>query len=424
MILAETEVDEPTAELVKLAQRELHGDSVLSDDAGFSRLQLRMSRPQRSWARGWVAGAVAVSSVAALAGALLLTRAAPAQISFEVAGGALGANGRVVGQEHTQIKFSDGSEATLERGTEARITNITERGADVVLTQGSMRVHIAKKPQAAWKVAAGPYDVRVTGTAFDVSWSSQNQAFDLRMQTGAVIVTGPLAGSGIVLRAGQHLFGGVAEGRLTVEGGTLAAAPAVAVPEPAAPRQPGSLPEGPAPEGVAPAPPAPSPAPRAGSEPHAWTRQVAQGHFNAVLDEAEQRGLDRTLAGGSLEELAALADAARYAGRSAVAKRVLLAERQRFPSSGQARDAAFFLGRIAEDGGGGAIEWYERYVNESPRGAYASQAFGRKMMLVYKQRGGSAASPVAAEYLSRFPNGPYAAAARKIVQESLAAPKP
>jgi hypothetical protein len=151
---------------------------------------------------------------------------------------------------------------------------------------------------------------------------------------------------------------------------------------------------------------------------------VAQGHFGAVLDEAEQRGLDRTLATGSLEELAALADAARYAGRTSVAKRVLSAERQRFAGSGPARDAAFFLGRLAEESGGGAIEWYERYVSESPRGAYASQAFGRKMMLLYKQRGASAAKPVASEYLSRYPNGPYAAAARKIDQESLSAPKP
>lgn len=423
MNLAETEADKHTAELVQLAQRQLNGDCVLSDDAGFSRLQLRMAQPPRGWARGWVAGVVALGSAAVLAGALLfITQSSPAQLSFEVAGGALDAHGRVVGQEHTQIKFSDGSEATLERGTEARVTNITERGADVMLTQGSMRVRIAKKPQAAWKVAAGPYDVRVTGTAFDVSWSNQTQAFDLRMETGAVIVTGPLAGSGIVLRAGQHLFGGVAEGRLTVEGGSAAAspAPAVAAQGPTAPLEPRS-----APEGATPAPLAPTPSPHTGAvEAHAWTRQVAQGHFNAVLAEAEQRGLDRTLASGSLEELAALADAARYAGRSAIAKRVLLAERQRFPNARPARDAAFFLGRIAEEGGGGAIEWYERYVSESPRGAYASQAFGRKMMLLYKQRGPSAAGPVAAEYLSRYPNGPYAAAARKITLESPSAPKP
>ncbi len=420
MKVAETEVDKQTGQLVVLAQRELHGDSVLSDDAGFARLQARMVRPPSAWGRGWVASVAVLGSVASLAGALLFVLTRAPHITFEVAGGALDANGHVVGKDGTRIRFSDGSEASLAQGAEAQIQNLTEHGADVVLTRGSMRVHIAKKPQAAWKVAAGPYDVRVTGTAFDVSWSNQAQAFDLRMETGAVIVTGPLAVAGIPLRAGQHMFGGVAEGRLTVEGEAASASPAPA-PVAGAALEPRAEPPSAAP---APAPLAPSAAPHPSSEAHAWTREVAQGHFTAVIDEAEQRGLDRTLGSSSLEELAALADAARYAGRSPVAKRVLLAERQRFPSSGPAHDAAFFLGRIAEDGGGGAIEWYERYVSESPRGAYASQAFGRKMMLLYKQRGASAAKSVAAEYLSRYPNGPYAAAARKIDEESPSAPKP
>jgi hypothetical protein len=421
MNLAEPRTNKQLAELIGLAQRELHGETVLSDEAGFSRLQLRMDAPPRFWSRGWAAG-LAVMSAGAVAATLFFLQASPAKLSFQVAGGALDARGHVVGGEHTLIRFSDGSEAALARGAEAQIAHVTERGAEVVLANGSMRVHIAKKPEAAWKVAAGPYDVRVTGTAFDVSWSSQAQAFDLRMETGSVIVTGPLAGSGIVLGAGQRLFGGVAEGRLTVEGGGQAAAspaPAIAAREPTEP----SPAHGPS--GIVPTPPLPSSsAPPASTEAHAWTRQVAQGRFNAVLDEAEQRGLDRTLSGGSLEELAALADAARYAGRSSVAKRVLMAERQRFPNSVAARDAAFFLGRIAEESGGGAVEWYERYVSESPRGAYASQAFGRKMMLLYKQRGANAAGPVATEYLSRYPNGPYAAAARKIDQELQSAPKP
>ena len=422
MNLAESGTNKQIAELVRLAQRELHGDTALSDEAGFSRLQQRMSVPPRLWSRGWAAGLAVLGSACALAAALFFFHASPAKLSFHVAGGALDARGHVVGGEHTLIRFSDGSEAALARGAEAQIANVTERGAEVVLAHGSMRIHIAKKPEAAWKVAAGPYDVRVTGTAFDVSWSKQTQAFDLRMQTGAVIVTGPLAGSGIVLRAGQHLFGGVAEGRLTVEDGTQATAspvPAVAALETLVPSPAHDA------SGIAPTPPPPaSSAPPASAEAHPWTRQVAQGHFNAVLNEAEQRGLDRTLSSGSLEELAALADAARYAGRSSVARRVLMAERQRFPNSVAARDAAFFLGRIAEDSGGGAVEWYERYVSESPRGAYASQAFGRKMMLLYKQRGANAAGPVATEYLSRYPNGPYAAAARKIDQELQSAPKP
>jgi hypothetical protein len=416
--VVESSPDQPTSELVSLARRELHGDSPLSDEAGFARLQQRMAGRRPSAGRGWWGAAAGLAVAATLAGVLFMARSSDDAITFRVAGGSLASDGRIVGAEATRISFSDGSEATLSRGAEARVEKLDEHGGAVVLKRGSMRVHIAKKPQASWTVAAGPYDVRVTGTAFDVSWSAQAQAFDLRMQSGAVIVTGPLAPSGIVLKAGQHLFGGVAEGRLTVEGTggpeaeVAPSAPPVAALEPPAAESSAV---------VLPAAPAPA---RASAEPHAWTKQVAQGNFAAVLDEAERRGIERTLASGSLEELAALADAARYAGRIQLAKRVLLAERQRFASSAAARDAAFFLGRIAEDSGGGGVDWYERYVAENPRGPYASQAFGRKMMLLYKQRGAAAAKPVAAEYLSRFPNGPYAAAARKLEQESSSTPKP
>lgn len=415
MNLAQTDADKRTAELVKLAQRELHGDPVLSDDAGFARLQGREVAPRARWAKGLVMGSVGLASAGALA-ALLLWHSQPPRLTYEVAGG-VAQDGRVVAREGTRIRFSDGSEARLTSGTEAHIENVTEHGADVVLTRGSMNVHIAKKPRASWKVAAGPYNVRVTGTAFDVSWSNQAQTFDLRMETGAVIVTGPLAVSGIPLKAGQHLFSGLAEGRLTVEGGDAAK---VAAPQAATPSADAAT-ETPTP---GPVHAAPSSAARAAVEAHAWTREVAQGHFNVVLEAAEQRGLERTLSSGSLEELSALADAARYSGRSSVAKRVLVAERQRFFGSAAARDAAFFLGRIAEDNGGGASEWYQRYLEESPRGAYASQALGRQMMLLYQQRGRAAAEPVALEYLSRYPNGPYAAAARKIDQEHPPATKP
>ncbi len=46
------------------------------------------------------------------------------------------------------------------------------------------------------------------------------------------------------------------------------------------------------------------------------------------------------------------------------------------------------------------------------------QALGRKVMLVYQQHGAAAARPEAAAYLERYPNGPYASAARKIVAET------
>src|SRR4051812_17122741 len=114
--------------LVKLARQELRGDTVLSDEAGFARLQARMNGPSGGAKWRWVVGGLAVGSALLTAGVLLVH--APARpVSFEVAGGALDGAGRVVGREHTQIRFSDGSEATLEPGAEASVASVSEHGA-------------------------------------------------------------------------------------------------------------------------------------------------------------------------------------------------------------------------------------------------------------------------------------------------------
>jgi hypothetical protein len=141
-----------------------------------------------------------------------------------------------------------------------------------------------------------------------------------------------------------------------------------------------------------------------------------------VLSDAEHRGLDATLGAASVGDLKALADAARYVRRSELARRVLLAERNRFPKSREGRDAAFFLGGLSEDESGTdaskeAVTWYERYLDESPQGSFAAHALGREMVLVRKLQGPAPARALADRYLERFPNGPYASAARKLTQD-------
>jgi TolA-binding protein len=113
--------------------------------------------------------------------------------------------------------------------------------------------------------------------------------------------------------------------------------------------------------------------------------------------------------------LALLADAAHYLHRDDIAQQALLAQRQRFPGSTRAKDAAFLLGRIVEartGGAGEALGWYDRHLEEAPNGAYVSEALGRKMTVLARLRGDQAARPVAEEYLRRYPSGTYARAAR------------
>jgi hypothetical protein len=160
----------------------------------------------------------------------------------------------------------------------------------------------------------------------------------------------------------------------------------------------------------------PSPAAAADCKPPSsdWNALVSRGEFAVIVQQTERRGIDRCLATLGSGDLAALADAARYARRDELARRTLLTERRRFSSSAAARDAAFLLGRLeeADQRPSSAIEWFDTYLGESPAGTYASEALGRKMVLVQRTRSDAAAGPLAAQYLARFPDGAYAATAR------------
>jgi hypothetical protein len=153
---------------------------------------------------------------------------------------------------------------------------------------------------------------------------------------------------------------------------------------------------------------------RPASEP-SWSSRVGAGQFAEVLTAAERRGLDDVYRRASLADLEALADAARYERRSSVARDALLAMRRRFVGSPAAKQAAFLLGRLVEDESApAALEWYDRYLQEEPRGVHASQALGRKMLILHA-RPGNAAAAIAREYLDHFPQGSYAPNAREIV---------
>jgi hypothetical protein len=100
-----------------------------------------------------------------------------------------------------------------------------------------------------------------------------------------------------------------------------------------------------------------------------------------------------------------------------VAKRAYTTLRERFPTSPEARTAAFLLGRVEEEQEhaiGEALRWYDRYFAEAPAGAFAGDALGRKMILISRSQGRDAARSLAQRYLERFPSGTYSAAARDL----------
>ena len=59
-------------------------------------------------------------------------------------------------------------------------------------------------------------------------------------------------------------------------------------------------------------------------------------------------------------------------------------------------------------------QWYERYLDEAPSGAYAAEAMGRMIIVLERQQRMDQARAVAAAYLRRFPQGVYARTAREV----------
>ena len=475
------EGDRLVEEMVELVQRTYSETMAVRDERGLARLEQAWHRSHRaaSPTRGRVRLLVAaLATIALVVGGTAVYRRAD-KLTYEVMNGTIGPGGFVnPTAAGTAILFSEGSEISLGESARTRVDALTADGGRVVVESGTVHARIVPRKHAHWTVEAGPYTIRVTGTAFKVHWSWTDELLDVQMQRGSVVVTGPLAPSGVTLTAGMRLTANpgsglaIADGVVTTAGDSHHAAPGSAGARSAGAGS-SSVSTGQMGEAVREDAPAVDEAatthagdsaalaapdsvlglgerlhlaghPKAGlgqpghrgadrrvalSAPdvtarpsETWDKQLARGDIQEILADADARGVDRLLGSASGRDLSALADAARYGHRPALARRTLLTMRDRFPRSAEARDAAFFLGGLAEDAAGSgsgqvsALDWYRRYLSESPRGRYVAQAIGRKMIMTQKLNGTDAARPIADEYLARFPDGPYAAAARKLTQ--------
>lgn len=423
----EAAADSPVSKLAALAQDRLGQMSDVQDARGLAQLSAGaklgwrrpgpwrgLLRPRPVLLAGSLAALVVVLVTAALVPALRRRQA----LTYVMSDGEIQSGGyfRVGSLARPTLRFSDGTKLALLAGARGRLTHVDAHGARVTLDEGDAHVEVVPRPDAQWLFDAGPFLVRVHGTVFDLGWKGDEGRLDVRLYQGAVSVAGPVSDQAIALRAGQWLTVHLASHEVFVR--NLDQAVAVSAPTPiheAAPAPTPAPPSGPlasthAGRGQ---PHHASPAPRAPDLD--WAQARSAGDWKRILDEALRRGLERTLAERSSEDLALLADAAHYVQRDDVAERVLLAQRKRFPESTRAKDAAFLLGRIIEARPGGAsaaLVWYDRHLEEAPTGVYASEALGRKMTVLGRLGGERAARPVAEEYLRRYPAGSYARAAR------------
>lgn len=292
-------------------------------------------------------------------------------------------------QDSKLVRFSDTSVIELRPYTTLRVS-VLESGTVVArLVQGALDVNVHHQERTDYRFQAGDYEVKVVGTAFNLAFEPQPSRFDLNLREGRVIVADG-EGQSRVLHSGQELHlpadGDVASRTVSLDSLTH---------------------PGPDAEGQA------SPAHELGAQSSpqgipSYRELARKGQFQAIVTAARRAGVDRVLAAKGPAELHELAQAARYTGQVALSEKVFSYLASQHARSSEGRGAAFFRGRLAEDSGRfqQAQQHYRTYLAQGG-GAYAAEALGRELTLVQKLKGPSAARPLAAEYLRRFPRGAY-----------------
>ncbi len=341
-------------------------------------------------------------------------------LSYRIDGGSVLDGGylRESGHAGMNLVFNEGSRLALTAGTRGRLQIVDRDCVHVAIERGKGSFQIAHKNNRRWLVDVGPFLVTVTGTVFTASWNPLSEEFDLMLREGSVVVRGPVSAGEIALRAGQRLVANLAKVETVITEEIPEQASTEPPPAPPAPAAPPVTPPGlqASPSVPSPTPAAPTAAQMAGDR--QWSRKLARGQWDAILQDAKRIGVEATLGQASSEDLFALANAARYRHRLDLARSALLAERRRFPESRRALEATYLLGRVEESqevGTAQAIAWYDEYLTRAPSGPLVGEALGRKMTLTDKLEGAARARTLAEEYLRRFPKGNYAGSARELL---------
>lgn len=344
---------------------------------------------------------------------------------------------RAANDRPVDVDFSDGTRIHADAGARLRVEERSSRGARILLERGRAMVQVAHRAGARWCFVAGPFEVEVRGTKFVLGWDPVAEQLELRLEEGLVEVSGPLGPRQVAVRAGQQLLASLPSRSLTLSelstvpvGSSLAGPAELAVATAANASAPALAAEPRADVDMA-SPPQPSVAlqPQATASASAqaspsqghisWSKLLAKGQFEAIVRLAESPDHPNCAEHCSATDLRALAEAARYVGRTDLAESTLLALRRRFPEHVESKKAAFLLGRLYEARAdrGRAESWYQTYLRESPSSELAADALAGQMRVVRRARGVKAAEPLAREYLRRYPDGVHASAAQQILRE-------
>ncbi len=407
-------MERPEAKLAEfgMAVREaLSAESAATEEIRRARVGFLQQFAERTKASGgwdhragtsrWRILLLAGATAAGVAALLLWTTARP--VTFLV--GQSGAPGRIgdlinaATERQVPLHFSEGSSLLLHAGARLRVLATDKRGARVLLEDGTVDASIAaaRFGKKLWNFEAGPFQVRVTGTRFALTYRALDQSFGLAMKAGRVVV------SGACLNAPRTVVAGA---RLDLSCVTRRAPPAPA--EHLAALSPSEKRSVDVPTSWA----------KPSRNTLSWRELLATGRLQEAVRAAERADFGRVCQTATAKDLLALADAARLFARTDSAVTALRVLRRRFPASAEASTAAFALGRIAFEQRRSypeAVQWFATYLREQPRGPLHGDCVGRLMEARLRADDEAGARSDAEQYLRRFPEGPYAAEARGIL---------
>ena len=310
------------------------------------------------------------------------------------------------------IDFSDGTVITLATGSQARIVSMDTNGAHLLLERGHADLDVVHTGSADWSIAAGPFDVLVTGTHFGAEWSPEDQTLVIAMKEGSVVVSGPLLEGGQVVSDVGTLTVSLLDNHTQLTNDPLPKLAVVVeeiVPEIAtdAPlrverRVPVIVPPEPVDVLVV-----------------TWKDLAGKGKYSDALTLAREVGVDGILQRSDSMDLYLFGDMARLAKDYALARTSFESLRNRFPGTSYAAEASFMLGKMAYDQDQdfrGAVRWFGTHLEERPNGASAEDAMSL-LMLSYDKAGDRTATRTAAkDYLDRFPKGKSATQAKSFTK--------
>lgn len=403
--------------LRKVADEE---DRQRSEDGMAERLAGRFHRyaprPRRA-ARAWAA--LAAAAVLASAAAVAFVVRSPA-LAVTVGGSGSAPLGAWLGAPDSRplpLAFSDGSVFELTPKSRARLVALEPKSARVELGEGSLHVHVIPGHSNGWRIDAGPFGVRITGTRFDVSYRAATDEFELSVDEGQVELTGCVFGKGRKLAAGQRVRASCRTPRLDVSYRDSHALVPAAPPAPAVEAPVAALPAASAAPEESPVSAKPSPIPP-GDAPDGWLTLARAGKRVDAYAAAQREGFGSVCQRADPASLTLLSEVARSAGAPRQAEQALLALRKRFPGSADAGLAAFTLGRLQFDEFGAysaASRSFRTYLKERPGGPMTREALGRLIEASQKEGDAAGARAAAERYLRDYPSGPHAKLASRLV---------